>query len=326
MSSNRALSAKARALYGLHLSKSNYQELVVLTNVQSVAQYLQTKKRYQVVLSDLLDKDIHRDTLEARVRKMVYWEFKSLLRYKQNREPRFYTYFLAKQEMQLLLYVANALLGNLSFNLPQYYLDIDALLDINVKKISEFESYDSLVAYLDTTKYKGLLNIGFSILEVEHALSNFYQNNLLGVCSELSVLMSMDIELLMVEKIYRLKKYYHQSHMEILSVLDYVVCLIPRKQMIFWIDNYDSEEFLQAFKESKYKKYLSGVSFDSIERALNLVRYRWFVHKLRFSNSSDVVFAAYMELVQFEMKNLIDVIEGVRYALPQDEILNLLIL
>ena len=326
MGSDRALSSKARALFSSHLDYEAYQGMAGLPTVQSIAIYLHSQSRYEVVLRDVLAEDVHRDTLEERIRTMVYWEYKSLLRYSHT---KFHPYFIIKQEIQLILYVANALLGNLNFTMPQFYLDIDGGLSIDVAQLKDIKTYEDLLSFLETTHYRGVLSGRKSILEVEHALSHYYSiaiKQWAGRNQGLKRLLSMDGELKMVEKIYRLKKFYHQSHSEILSLLAYDPCLIPIKEMKHWIDTYDSEGFLQAFRNSSYRKYLQGISFETIEHGFDSIRYQWMLHHLRFSQNSEVVFLAYMELLQFEMKNIVDVIEGVRYGLPQDEIMNLLIL
>jgi V/A-type H+-transporting ATPase subunit C len=56
-------------------------------------------------------------------------------------------------------------------------------------------------------------------------------------------------------------------------------------------------------------------------------RIQFKLHKriLRFSKNPDVILVAYLTLLEVEIQNIIDIIEGVRYRVDQDRIAKLLI-
>ena len=86
----------------------------------------------------------------------------------------------------------------------------------------------------------------------------------------------------------------------------------------------NAEEFLDAFHKSPYGKYVEAPEEVNIELHLNNIRKLIAQHYLRFTTNTNLTMLSYMTLLSFEIDNIIDVIEGVRYQMNSEEIMKLL--
>src|SRR5699024_3958073 len=142
-----------------------------------------------------------------------------------------------------------------------------------------------LQTYLNTTSYKGVFHLSkhkesVDISDLEASLSHHYRAYVQNLIKkepnyhEIQKLFDMDDELKMIEYVYRLKKNYHLQPDKILERIAYRPYFISLPQMKQWVKQYDAQEFLEAFHQSAYKRYMSDRKFESIETYLNVIRYR----------------------------------------------------
>lgn len=67
---------------------------------------------------------------------------------------------------------------------------------------------------------------------------------------------------------------------------------------------------------------MSDRKFESIETYLNVIRYRIYEHHFRFATNTNLTLMSYLELVRYEIKNVIDIVKGVRYGMSPETILS----
>lgn len=335
MANDFAMQAKARSLFSKHLKNEHYQTMVALKDVTSIAKYLKNDDRYATVLESIKENDIHREVLEQKIRLMGQSEFVALKRYVKVGRTNFFEYYIKRREIEQLLYLLHSIQSQVPYKL-EYYIDkLNALMELDVNRLTRITTFKELHAYLESTSYKGVLSNllvePVSILQCEERLNQFYRSYFLKLISkdskslEVKKLFNMDDELSAVEHVYRLKKNYNLSAERILGRIKYNSYLISKSQMKQWITMYDADEFLEAFRKSAYNRFSNNREFISIETYLNSMRYAVYEHHFRFATNTNLTLFAYMNLVQFEISNIVDIIEGVRYEISPDKILSLLV-
>jgi len=133
------------------------------------------------------------------------------------------------------------------------------------------------------------------------------------------------IELDNITKIYRLKKYYKSSPFDIIDVLNPTFQRIPQRMLYEWIETCDAEQFLKKIGESAYKNYIDDKNFVFIEDHMDAIHHNLNKHIIRFSSNPDLILVAYLGLLEVEIQNVIDIIEGVRYNVEIEKIAKMLI-
>lgn len=335
MASDYAMQAKARSLFAKHLTRDKYETLAHLKDVNGIANYLRNDTRYDDVLSSIQENDIHREILERKIRLLGQVEFVKLMRYVRVGSTNFYEYYIKRREIEQILFAMHSIESGVPFKI-EYYIDkIDDLMEIDISRLSKIQNFKDLSSYLDTTSYKGVLHTslqkdGFNIAMAEDSLNHHYRKFIEKLISkennreEIQNLFDMDDELKTVEHIYRLKKNYNMQADRIIARLKYRPYLISLNVMKQWTKQYDADDFIEAFKKSSYHRYINTDNFHSIETYLNGIRYQIFKHHLKFATNTNLTLMSYLELVQFEIDNVIDIIEGVRYEMKPEEILELI--
>lgn len=69
---------------------------------------------------------------------------------------------------------------------------------------------------------------------------------------------------------------------------------------------------------------ISGIEYDYIDELPTKVKFSKCIHFIRYSINPPVVMLSYILLTEIELSNIINIIEGIRYKLPKDEIKKML--
>lgn len=333
MASDIAMSVKARSLFSKHLTVEEFHLMSQFKTVSEIASFLQTKDRYREVLMSLSNQEVHREELEKQIRRMGINDFLKLMRYVKEGDNSFFNYYIKRREIELILYVLQAIRSNSEHKADTYMKLMQQYMEISIDRIIQSKSYRELQNYLITTSYGHLLDNLYDenpdLSETEDKLNDYYRIVLRKLVAdsnriELLSIFNMDDELKTVGHIYRLKKYYNVPAEDIISRLNYIPYFIPKHRMINWTESYDADELIDAFKNTAYGRYITSENFETIETYLNSVRSKFAKHQLRFAKDTNTVLASYMMLVHLEIDNIIDIIEGVRYQIKPDSIMNLI--
>ena len=102
---SNAILAKARSMYGGHLTSSDYEALLSLKSVSEVVNYLKNNTAYSSVLGDIRENDVHRGQLEALLSEESFMRISRLARYGVGKERDFYMLNIMGREINILLHV-----------------------------------------------------------------------------------------------------------------------------------------------------------------------------------------------------------------------------
>lgn len=339
---SQAMAAKAKAKYGLHLKAADYQELLRKGSVQEIASYLKNDTSYKEILSGINEQTVHRGFLEMLIRQAYYIDFLNLTRFGDPTKAQFYRYGVISIEIkQILITIRNLGETDRSSQIAQLPMFANKQTNFDIQGLIRVNDYDELLSFLRNTPYHAILvryrphrleDLDYTGCEI--ALKKYYYARIDEMIDkdfsgqerqQLKELFKTRIELENLTVIYRLKKYYQASPAKIKSLLNPTYIHITKKELFDWIENKSVDEFMEALRHSYYHIEFETKDLVYIEQVMDKVQYRINKRILRFSSNPDIILVAYLTLLEIEIQNIIDIIEGVRYHVDQDRISKLLI-
>lgn len=349
---SQALATKVKARFGKRLTESQYQELLHKRSVAELAGWLKNQPAYSNVLKDVQESAIHREQLENILRRNIFAQYMELLNFNFDGKDSYYVQRVRKLEVDQILQMVQALnSGDVQGYVSQVPSFASHYARFDFMSLSGAEDFDGLINALRGTPYAALMMplrplpgklIDYPSCE-KTLYSNYYKELyfLLGhsfnkkVSDELTKSISIRAQLLNLESIYRLKRYFSMSPEEIKPYLLPGYAVNPQKKLgdkrLFdrLLNAATPEEFLQIFAASHFGKYTqgdeAGLEGHLIEQVSQRISYRFSIQKLCFSTSAPVILTAYIALLEIEVQNLVTIIEGIRYGLAAEEIEKMLI-
>lgn len=334
--SSNAILTKIRAIFGQRLTDADYAQMARKKDVGEVAAYLKEHSSYRRTLEGVRETEVHRGQLEALLKKDTFYKYVSLLRYDFSGVD-FYDYILVRLEIEEILRRISAI-G--SGRQDAYLIDLPGYLvqrtSFSLKELAAADTKEALLRCLQGTPYHKLLagllqkDAALNLLACEGALYRYYYQELLQSVDEafsgqirqqLRALLLCEIDARNVETVFRLRHIYKMPADAVRPLLLPWSGSLKREKLELLLRQEDAvlpAGLLRGLPEGQPPE-------DFIELQTHSWRYRFDQRSLRFSTDAPVCMYAFLALRDLEVENIITVIEGVRYQLPQEEVLSLLI-
>lgn len=337
---SNAIFSKARAMYGKRLKQSDYEKLLACDNVPEILSCLKTIPRYAPVVSNLNERDIHRGQLEAALRQKLFQDYEALCRYEITVGEDFSDYTIMRAEMeQIMRYLTMLEAGTphqFYMTLPKYFNRVSS---IKLSLLSNAENYDEFLVALGKSVYAKLLaplkpkkgeNINLSA--IENTLFNHMFKQVYAIIEktsgaekkDLKKMFDINIDLRNFTRISRLKKYYHMEPDEIKKQL-LPFGSLKERQLDALCNALDEKELLSVMNQTTAGRILSKLEYSSDFEIPRRALYEESYKRMYFSVNPSVVLIAYFSLAETETDNIIHIIEGVRYKVPDETVKSLLI-
>ncbi len=341
--SNKAIMTKAKAMYEQRLTIENYRDMIHKQSVSDIAVYLKSNTHFAEALDGIQESIIHRGHLENLLRKELFLRFISLSRYDSNVHDSFYEHMTITAEIQLILlcirYIDSSNNVDLITFLPSYLAEH---IHFSVKALADVKNFEELLSVLNKTPYHDILvhlrpvsgdpNIHYPACE--HALNRYLYDQVFNgfdrfssvISKNLHEIFGVQVGLINIANIYRMKRFYGLSPESIREFVYPHYGRMDKKQIDALIDAPDMVAFAHILENCPYKKYFIDADLDYIEGITRHIKCDVSRHFMHFASDAPTVFTAYLALVEVEVENLINIIEGVRYAIPPEEIEKRLVL
>ncbi len=330
-----AINTKIKTMEGSLLKNQDYIKLLEKDSVASIYEYLKEHTAYSEILSDVDPEKLHRGTLEAVLKQNMIYNIDKIIHFYSGEYKRFITTFYAKYEIDELKKIARAIFNK--EDLQKYknsvfigkYSGIDTNKLFDAKQISDIiysfegsEFYNYLIPLVDN-------NIEENLFRFEMILDLSYYTMLKRQWAKLS---KQDIkvlehaqgliaDLLNLQWIYRGIKFYKMQP-EVL--LNYTIHLWHRlnygtiKKLCYCPS---LEEFFKLAQQTKYSFLFKndGTTDIFMERRLDRHIYFELKNMVRTYGMSIITTFAYILFLEFEVRDIIAIIEAIRYKLPANE-------
>lgn len=331
-----ALSAKARASYGRLLAKKDYEELIQKKSVGEIAGYLKANTHYRDILSNVDENLIHRGQLENIIKTDIMKEYDKFLKFTSGNARKFLQSTYKKYETESLKIIFRRLEtvggvmsaeGFLLFLKDNTAIDFHKLIQSAnsrefINNLEGTEYYDVLRPFMAKESQINLFNIEMMLdLNYFKYLHKRMKKYLKGNdYKPLQDSFGVKTDVLNLLWIYRCKKYYNMPKEIIRSYLLPYNAKIRKEMLNNLIDAESVEIFLETVAKTKYADIFKRDIDEFFE--VNFADYMYNIHSRLFRNYPLTVSAAvdYIHMKEYELSNIVSIIESIRYGLRQDKI------
>lgn len=331
-----ALNAKARALTGKLLSDDDYLNLLSKKSVQEVAYYLKHYTHYIDTLGAIDDNMIHRGTLEALIKKSHIDGMQKLVHYFHDDYRKFYKTLFMRYEVEDMKKIAKGIkIGRENGIYENSLMYLGKFSSLNVDNlITSKNAYDFLRNLKGTIYYsylrpliEGKENINFFSIEMTLDLSYFdilFKNMSLISKSDRAITEyyeGINADLLNLQWIYRGLKFYNLSPEELFNYTIAYGFEYNRSDIKEFCYSKSLDEFQKKVLSTKYSFLFDHNNTKDMFMERRILRYLYFKlkrikRKDGMNISQAVVYSLFSEI---EVRDLISVIESIRYGMPLEE-------
>lgn len=342
ISAENAILTKSRAMLGRHLTKDDYRNLLNCRTVAEVASYLKTKTSYGKALENINETTVHRGQLETVLREKLFENYASLCRYQLTIGEDFSEYLIIKGEIeQVLKFLRLFMAGHPEeyiFSLPVFFSKHST---IDLYELSRARSAQDFFQAVSNSRYAKVLApyaANSSVLDftgIEHALYQYMYMRMISLIEkntrgsekrEMTELIGVQIDLLNFAHIYRLKRYFDSNPDYVRSLTFPYNYKLSKATVEAMITAAKSDDVMDIFSRSPaYAKYLDKLDYSYVDDFVNIVKFEVAKKYIRFSVNPSVVLMSYLIILETEIDDIINVIEGVRYQIQPEEIAPLII-
>ncbi len=339
---NNAVVTKAKAMFGKFLQPEDYDHMVKIKSIPELVKYLQRQPHYENVLKDIQPNTVHRGHLESLIRKNRVEQIIRLVKMVYTKDKDFYMLDVTQQENQVILLVIRMIINDeiseIRGNIPFFY---NIPTQINFQKLVSVKSFDDLMKALEGTAYEKVLAPyhvhdieQIRYIDIEHALEVYYYQLVHKTIDkyysgtlkkDLTRLANLKVDLNNITKIYRLKKFYQADPITIRNILVSDFSSLSNKKLdeLSMMENPD--DLLQLIDKKHHFSQADEDDYTYIEYYTGTLRYNIAKRLLYFSTEVPVIYEAFIIISEFELENLTNIIEGIRYQIGENEMKQMLI-
>ena len=323
-----SINAKLKGMYAKRLKNDDLQDLAKQNNLKSAVAILKNKSSSLNVLSE----DADREQIEKILNGEIIYDIEKIVKYLDKNDTQIFNLLISKYEIRCikkaikLLYSKNEYDENIKIWTNTIFTDL--------KGLESIKSIDEFLKIINNTKYKKILkeyfenkDTEYSIFEIENELDKMYLKsiyNSAGNNKNLKKMIGAKIDFTNILWIYRMKKYYNFSEDKIEKSIIDINYALKKNQILLLVKAKNIEELNEILKRTVY----SNIATDDIyELECNMKKY---LHGLYIKNFKSNLLSinciySYLNLVELENKDIISIIEAVRYGIDKEKLLKKLI-
>lgn len=336
MSANdNATVAKIRVVYGKRLRDKDYSELVSKKKVTDVADYLKRSTHFSSALNGVDTSSIHRGYLESILDKAYFDEYERLCKFQFLSDKPFFNFLLVRSEIRELL---KAILYLNNENSDVYIRSMNGFLikkaSFNLIELAKAKNFKELLKVIEHTPYHDIIShiepdkhgiIPYTKCEI--LLRTHYLKRLLETVNDnfdsktkkvLAEQINVQTDIININNGYRMKTYFNGDARTLKenSLPFYGKISENKRKELF--DAEDSKDYLKRLSKSAYGRLMENLdeNMESMQFEKELERLQCSIAKraLQFSDNAAVSLYSYMYLAEVEVKNLVNIIESIRYG------------
>lgn len=323
-----AVSAKAKAMYAKRLRERDYTELLSRRSIPQITAFLR-QTAYEQVLPQNDDRELHRKELEAALRQSLQQDLRRLKYFIGPNDKVLMNAYLSKNDLQYILSVIRYLRNKDATDKSSLFsmLSQTEFLSDGLDRLIGANDYTQFLSMLEQTAYAGLFtDTDFTALDYASAqviltarfYSLFFRTAQKYLSAQNRAMLSRqigtEIDLKNLSCILRLKQYFPTADMH-----KYMLPfgrLLRKERLTELIRSSDFFETLHQLAPG-YCKYFSE---SEIDERKDLLLYQFDRSVILSAQPSVSVVLAYLALKDTEIRNIIHIIEGIRYGNDPDSI------
>ncbi len=339
---NNTIITKAKSIYGNFIKPDEYEKMAKFKSLADLVGFLKKHENYRVILKDVQEGSIHRGNLEGLIKKNAFDQIIRLIKQVYTKDLEFYELDIVHQENEVILSSLRTMISDeVEENKGKvpYFFDIHTTIEMSL--ILKATNFHELLEALWNTPYYQILepydtrsNGNIRYLDIEFELEDYYYDEAFrriekyykgSVLKDLKSIFQTRIELSNIIKIYRLKKFYQSDPATIKSVLIKKHTRISEQKIDEIVNLQDPDAILKYLAQSEFSRFKSDKDYVYVEYYAGRIRYDLAKKFMYFSTDVSKIYLAFVTLSNFEVENLTNIIEGIRYQVDENEIKQMLI-
>lgn len=330
-----AVMALSRGMYGKHITTAQYEQMLTMKNANEIAAFLKNNTPYAEALESTAISVWTSSQLDEAVNRYFFSCFSKLCRFEVASGQKFYKYYIVKTEISEILGCTMLILGGKKDDyLKSFNSFIDRYLTIDLFTLARADSLEDISKALEKTPYKrifdSVMNKGdVNYFSFESAFLSYlkrYQKELISDCfgkkeeKEVCEAVAREYDVKFIRNLVRIIRYYGGSAEMKKGISDNAITLFSQKQMKMLLECESLQELDEALKKTPYKELSSVSKAENIMTYTGNYLYNFYRKQLRFSQSPSVVMLSFLYLCKTESNNIVKIVEGNKYKIPQEEI------
>lgn len=330
-----AVNAKIKTMEGGFLRDEDYISLLKMDSVIEVARYLKEKTAYSEVLADVEVESIHRGMLENLVKQNMVKNIDRIIHYFTGEYRDFIKTLYAKYEIEELKVIARAVYNGKN---PADFRNgafIGKFSGLDQNKVFTAKQVRDIIYALEGSEfYKFLIplvdgDFTENLFRFEMVMDMSYYTILQREWSKLS---KRDMSILQhaqgiiadlrnIQWIYRGIKFYRLSPEELLNYTINIGYRLDFNLLKALCYAQSLEEFFRLVKTTRYSFMFKEDETTDIYMERRMERHIYFELRalVRNNNLSIISAFAFIIFLEYEVKDIISIVEAIRYRIPADQ-------
>lgn len=338
---DNAVLAKAHAMYGKRITKENYTDMLNCKSLNELAAYLKTRTYFSADF-EALPANINSAQIEELLKMSLLKKCEKLCEYQLSAGENFYKYFVVQNDIRQIMTVVRLLIQGH----PEKYLAalppfFNSKTDIDLYELAKVRNYDDLLRALEHTDYKKILERyrdnysedGMFIL-IENELNKYRFSFLIKSVKlskdhrkkkEIYEIINYRLDMYTLTRAYRLLNLGSPNKMFIRDFTVKGYTNFSEKDMQAISDAKSATEIVKLIPNTYYKKDFSNIDFKYIENATTEMLIRRLLKGFRYYTNPTAVMLCYLFLAENEVRNIIHIVEAIKYNIPTEKAKSVLI-
>lgn len=332
------LSTKIKAMSSNLLSESDFIEIASLSSVQEVVSFLKRHPAYQGEFQATDESSLHRAEIEMRLHSSNHNDFTKIYRFADVKQRKFMDLYFIRYEVSLLKTCLRMVFDkhNIEIDISGFQSFFEKHSSLNLVKLNASSTVEELISNLKGSIYYGTLwkisnEQRATLFDYETALDLFYftsfWKNLNKLYSKkqskiLNQTYGSKIDMLNILWIYRSKKYYKMTSADIYALIIPIHYKLRKETLHAMIESETLGELSEILTGTYYAKQFEGIQVSTMEKMYHTLLDKFFRDSFRQNPYSIACINTYLYHKEHEIEKLTAALEGIRYGLPPDKILN----
>jgi len=324
------VSAKVRVMYGNRLKRLDYEKLLRQKSVSDIAAYLKTLPSWSAALKALQPSEVHRADLERALREGINQEYERIFKFMPRCDRRLMGYLIRRKELdEIFRFLRTTVSGNHTAyicTVPHFFRKHSKIRFESFEKCQSFDEF--LTCVRDSIFYDVLARLPRRQGEspdytlTKAALTSRYYSDIMeligskysgSIADSLKEGFGTRIDLQNIETVMRIKRFFPQMAER---ATEYLIPYWQHLRQSFFqklIAASSQAEEIELLRSSHYSRLYAEKGPSNFEDFS--LQFRFEVCKKLLSAPVPSVFTpiAYLSLKEIEVRNIINIVECVRY-------------
>ncbi|MCI1723639.1 MAG: V-type ATPase subunit [Lachnospiraceae bacterium] len=336
------ITTKIRAMQKNLLTDAQFREITSLPDVPSIVSWLKKVPSYADVLSHLDENNLHRGQIEFEIGNATYSDFASIYQFANGAQRKFLREYGRRFEVKLLKRCMNAAINGsqMTPDIKVYKDFFDHYTELDLDALYEAKDIRAVIDALKGTHYYEPLNRisqnpGMTLFDYETALDQYYFAQIWddrgGMKTKLNTsiitkIFGTKIDMLNLIWINRARNHYHMSAADMYAMLIPISYKLKKEEVQALVEADSSDAYESALKKTYFGRvYKNYMAPENLGSEYNYVL-RHILNKLsREDPYSVATLHNYLYLKEHEIARLTIAVECVRYGMPSDEAMKLIL-